>query len=39
MYITAGMMVATWVVVGLYIRWVVTSGYEDTLQFTEGDSA
>lgn len=38
-YITAGVMVATWIVLGLYLWWVVKSGYEDTLSFTEGDSA
>lgn len=38
-YITTAVMVATWIVLGLYLRWVVRSGYEDTLEFTEGDSA
>lgn len=38
-YITAGVMVATWIVLGIYLWWVVKSGYEDTLNFAEGDSA
>lgn len=39
MYLTTAVMVATWIVLGLYIRWVVKSGYEDTLQFTEDELA
>lgn len=34
-YITIGVMVGAWIVIGLYIWWVVKSGYEDSLQFTE----
>lgn len=38
-YITAAVMIATWIVLGLYLWWVVKSGYEDTLEFTEAESA
>jgi hypothetical protein len=38
-YITAGVIVATWIALGIYLWWVVTSGYEDTLQLQESDLA
>lgn len=37
-YITAGVMVAAWIVLGVYLWWVVKSGYEDTLDLAEGES-
>lgn len=38
-YITAGVIVATWITLGIYLWWVVASGYEDSLQLQESDLA
>lgn len=37
LYLTIGFMVAAWIVLGAYIYWVTSSGYEQSVP--AGDSA
>lgn len=36
-YMTVGFMVVPWLLLLLYIRWIVRSGYEDSISLSGGE--
>ena len=37
-YLTVGFLVVPWLLLLLYIRWIVQSGYEDSISLRRGET-